>query len=188
MRYLRIMLDSKLDWYPHTQYLENKVLLNCNSLVRCSKAIWGLSFYNLMNVYRYTTLPAITYASEAWSTSVSKRAKIKLQQIQRLFLIFITKAYQTVSHEAFSAIAGIMLIDQVMHLYKDIRAISRGQPTNAVITELKKIEIPTKTRGIHPKDKHILVELSGTEGGHLYGWLQNRKTRWGKYGRNERFL
>jgi hypothetical protein len=92
-----------------------------------------------MTVYKYAILPAITYASEAWSTSISKTAKIKLQQIQRSFLIFITKAYRTASHDALSAIAGIMPIDQAMHLYKDIRAISRGQPTNAVITELKKI-------------------------------------------------
>jgi ribonuclease HI len=51
-----------------------------------------------------------------------------------------------------------------MHLYEDISAISRGQPTNAVITELKKIEIPTKTRRIHPKDNRIHADLSGTEG------------------------
>jgi len=51
-----------------------------------------------------------------------------------------------------------------MLLYKDIRTISRGIPTNAVITELKKIEIPTKIRGIHPKDHHIPVDLSGSEG------------------------
>jgi hypothetical protein len=38
MKYLEIMLDSKLDWYPHTKYLENKLLLIRNSLVRCSKA------------------------------------------------------------------------------------------------------------------------------------------------------
>jgi hypothetical protein len=69
--------------------------------------------------------------------------------------ILITKAYRTVSHEAVSAIAGIMPIDQAMHLYKDRRAICRGNPTNAVITELKKIEIPTKTRGIHPRENHI---------------------------------
>jgi len=50
------------------------------------------------------------------------------------------------------AIAGIMPLDQAMHLYKDIRAISTAQPTNAVIPNLKKIEIPIKTRGIHPKD------------------------------------
>jgi hypothetical protein len=51
-----------------------------------------------------------------------------------------------------------------MHLYKDIRAISRDNPTNAIIIELKNIEIPTKTRGIHPKDNHIRIDLSGTEG------------------------
>jgi hypothetical protein len=118
IRYLGIMLDCKLDWYPHThtQYLENKLLLLRNSLVRCSKATLGMSFHNLMAVYKYAILPAITCASEAWSILISKRAKIKLQQIQRSFLIFITKAYRTVSQEALSAIAGIMPIDRAMHL------------------------------------------------------------------------
>ena len=117
-----------------------------------------------MTIYKYAILPAITYASEACSISISKRAKCKLQQIQRSFLIFITKAYKTVSHETLSAVAGIIHIEQAMHLYKDIRAISRGSPTNAVITELKKIEIPIKTRGNHPKDNHIRIDLSGSEG------------------------
>ena len=100
----------------------------------------------------------------SWESRCPKEQKSKIQQIQRSFLIFITEAYKTVSHEALSAIAGIMPIEQAMHLYKDIRAISRGNPTNAVITELKKIEIPTKIRGIHPKDNHIRVDLSGSEG------------------------
>jgi len=125
---------------------------------------WGMSFHNLLTVYKYAILPAITYASEAWSTTISKRAKSKLQHIRRSFLLFITKAYKTVSHEAISAIAGIMSRDQAMHLHKGIRVISRGQPTNAVIPELKKIVIPIKTRGRHPKDRHIGVDLSGTEG------------------------
>jgi len=56
-----------------------------------------------------------------------------------------------------------MPIEKDMHLYKDIRAISRSNPTNAVITELKKIEIPTKTRGIRPKYNHIRIDLSGSE-------------------------
>jgi hypothetical protein len=117
-----------------------------------------------MTIYKYTILPAITYASEAWSFSMYKTAKSKLQQIQRSFLTFITMAYKTVSHKVLSAIARIMPIKQAMHLYKDITAISRGNPTNAVITELKKIEIPTKIRGIHPKDNHICVDLSGSKG------------------------
>jgi hypothetical protein len=56
-----------------------------------------------------------------------------------------------------------MPIEQAMHLYKGIREITRSNPTNAVIAELKNIEIPTKTTGIHPKDNHIRIDPSGTE-------------------------
>jgi len=104
-----------------------------------------------MTIYKYAIFPVITYASEAWSTSVSKRAKSKLQQIQRAYLNFITKVCKSLSNEALSAIAGIMLIEQAMQLYKDRREISRGNPTSAVIAALKKIETSSKTRRIHPK-------------------------------------
>jgi hypothetical protein len=79
MRHLGETLDCKLDWYPHTQHLENKLLRIRNSLVRCSKATWGMSFHNLMTSYKCAILQAITYASEAWSISISKRDKSKLQ-------------------------------------------------------------------------------------------------------------
>jgi hypothetical protein len=75
MRYLGVMLDCKLDWYSQTQYLENKLLPVHNSLVRCSKATWGMSFHNLMTIYKCAILSAFTYASETWSISMSKRAK-----------------------------------------------------------------------------------------------------------------
>jgi hypothetical protein len=148
------MLDCKLDWYPHKQYLENKLMPIRINLVHCSKATWGMSFHNLI-IYKYAIIPAITYVSETWSISVSKRAKSKLQQIQRSSLIFIKKAYKTVST------AGAIPNELAMRLYKDVRAISIGNPTNAVIFEFKKIEIeiPTKIRGIHAKDNHIRVDL-----------------------------
>jgi hypothetical protein len=150
VKYLGVTLDSKLDWYPHTMYLENKVLSIRNNFVRCSTANWGLSFHNLLTIYNCAVLPVITYASESWCTSLSKQAKGKLQQIQRAYLIFFTNAYKTVSNEALSAISGTMPIDQAMQLYKDKRALSRGKPTNAVITALKYVETPNKKRDIHP--------------------------------------
>jgi len=153
-----------MDWFPHTQYLENKLLHIRNNLSRCPKATWGLSYANLVTIYKYAILPTITYAAEAWHSSISKRAKNKLQQIQRSFLLFLTKAYRTVSLEALSAIARILPIDQALNLHKDKRAITRGQPTNAVIAQLKRIETPTKMRGAHPIDSYIQVELTGTEG------------------------
>ena len=92
MKYLGVMLDSRLDWFPHTVYLENKLLHIRNNLARCSKATWGFSYAYLTTIYKYAILPVITYAAEAWHRLISKRAKYKLQQIQRSFLIFLTKA------------------------------------------------------------------------------------------------
>jgi ribonuclease HI len=123
-----------------------------------------MSFHNLLTIYKHAILPVITYASEAWYTTTTKRARSKLLQIQRSYLIYITKAYRTVSNEALSAIAGLMPLDLVMLLHKDKRATSQGQPTNAIIPELKKIEFPNKIRNTHPKDNHIRVDLAGTEG------------------------
>ena len=57
-----------------------------------------------------------------------------------------------------------MPIEQAMHLHIDRRAISRGDSTNAVIAALKKVEIPTKSRGIHPKNNHLSADLTGMEG------------------------
>jgi hypothetical protein len=63
MKYLGVMLDSKLDWFTHTLYLENKLLYVRNNLVRCSKATWGISYSNLATVYKHAILPVIAYRS-----------------------------------------------------------------------------------------------------------------------------
>ena len=45
-KYLGVTIDCKLDWYPHTLYLERKVLRIQNSLARCSTATWGMTYHN----------------------------------------------------------------------------------------------------------------------------------------------
>jgi len=90
-------------------------------------AKWGLSYANLTIIYKHAILLIITHAAEAWHRSIAKRAKHKLQQIQRSYLIFLTKTYKSVLNDALQAIAGIMPIDQAIGLYKDTRAIARGQ-------------------------------------------------------------
>ncbi|KAJ4425419.1 hypothetical protein ANN_28034 [Periplaneta americana] len=116
MKYLGIILDSKLDWYPHTLLLENKILYIRKNLVRCSKAPWGMQFHHLMTIYHHSILVAIMYTAEAWFSLTSRRARHKLLQIQQTFLIFSTKAYKTVSSFSLQAIAGIMRIDQAIIL------------------------------------------------------------------------
>ena len=176
LKYLGVFLDSKLDWYPHTQYLEDRILRIRNNLIRCSKATWGISFHNMITIYKYALLPVIHYASEAWYISISNRAKLKLQQIQRSALIFATKAYRTVSNEALQAIAGQMPIELEMLRYKDNIAISKGLPTNAVIADLKKVEIPIKTSRIHPEENIINVTTTGEGHANILIYTDGSKT------------
>ena len=75
------MLDSRLDWFPHTLFLENKIQHIRNNLARCSKAKWGLSYADLKIIYKHAILPVITHAAEAWHHLIAKRAKHKLQKI-----------------------------------------------------------------------------------------------------------
>ena len=164
IKYLGVIIDSKLDWFPHTQFLENKLTRIRNNLVRCSRATWGISYYNLKILYEYAILPVITYAAEVWSTKVSKRASTKLTHIQRSFLITITKAYKTVSTDALLAIAGIMPINLAIRLNNDNKALIKGLPTEAVISQLRNIEIPSKERGFHPTDNTIRASTSGELG------------------------
>ena len=94
MKYLGVTLDSKLDWYPHTVYLENKVLSILRNLVHCSTATWGLSFHNLLIIYNCAILPVITYTSEAWCTLISKKAKRQATTNTKGILNFYHKGIQ----------------------------------------------------------------------------------------------
>ena len=164
MKYLGIVIDSKLDWYPHTQHLECKALAIRNSLVRCSKSTWGISYHNLMTIYRHAILPQITYASEIWYTKISKRAQVKLTQIQRSHLSFATKAYRTVSNIALQTITATMPIELELLQRNDIRHLSQGSKTNAIITEKNRIEIPKRSIPYHPRENFISFDRSGKEG------------------------
>ncbi|KAJ4426135.1 hypothetical protein ANN_26944 [Periplaneta americana] len=162
MKYLGVMLDCKMDWFPHAQFLENKILKLRNNLIRCSKASWGISYYHLLTMYNHAIFLVISYAAEAWCQTISRRASIKLTQIQRSFLMFSIKSYKTVSNVAMLAIAETMPIEQALQLNKDMKVVRRGLPTNAVLPKLKKTELPTRYGGIHPKDNSVTIGNSGT--------------------------
>ncbi|KAJ4426143.1 hypothetical protein ANN_26952 [Periplaneta americana] len=130
--------------------------------MRYSKASWGISYYHLLTMYNHAIFPVVSYAAEAWCQTICRRASIKLTQIQRSFLTFTMKSYKTVSNVAMQAIAGIMPIEQALHLNKDMKAVRRGLPTNAVLPKLKKTELPTRYGGIHPKDNSVTIGNSGT--------------------------
>ena len=115
-----------------------------------------------MSIYNHAILPVITHAAEVWFYKISARANKKLQEIQRSFLIFLTKSYRTVSIIGLQTIAGVMSINLTLLMHQDVRAISSGHQTDTVSIKLLDIETG-RIRGIHPKNNYISVNFTGKE-------------------------
>ncbi|CAB3240749.1 unnamed protein product [Arctia plantaginis] len=77
-----------------------------------STATWGLSFNTLKIIYGATYLGSMCYGAPVWADRATVGAvRRKLLQGQRLALIFLCKAYRTVSTEALPVLAGVLPVD-----------------------------------------------------------------------------
>ncbi|XP_046909851.2 uncharacterized protein LOC124491261 [Dermatophagoides farinae] len=112
IRYLGVILDSKLLWNDHISYIKSKALSIYNMLRRKFASSWGLSFDVLRLIYLHAIEPLITYASPVWFYSLSKtNVKSRLLSIQRIFALSIIRGYRTISLEASLVLANIVPID-----------------------------------------------------------------------------
>ncbi|KAF9814721.1 hypothetical protein SFRURICE_014816 [Spodoptera frugiperda] len=72
----------------------------------------GLSFLTLKTIYGATYLGCVCYGAPVWADRATIGAvRRKLLQGQRLALIFLCKAYRTVSTEALPVLAGLLPVD-----------------------------------------------------------------------------
>jgi len=81
--YLGVIIDHKLSWQPHVDYVCGKTMkligfLNCN-LHTCSKALKELS-------YKQYVLPTLDYASSIWDPYHQNQIN-KLEMIQHRFVL-----------------------------------------------------------------------------------------------------
>lgn len=111
IKYLGVMLDKRLNFRPHIEYIAEKASRMSNSLIRIMPRQGGATVLKrklLNNVAESTIL----YAAPVWKTAVRvQRNRAKLESAQRIMLLRICRTYRTVSTEALQVIAGIPPID-----------------------------------------------------------------------------
>lgn len=79
---------------------------------KSAKLTWGLGNKALGTIYRGAIEPILTYGAPVWETALQNQKNLrKIQRVQRLFNIKITKAYRTISYDASCILAGIQPID-----------------------------------------------------------------------------
>lgn len=111
-KFLGVILDSKLTWNPHLQYICNK---SKSALMLCRRTCgknWGLNPKMTRWIFLTIVRPTITYASVVWWTKVDEKlACTKLSRIQRLACLCITGAMRSTPTATMEILLGLTPLD-----------------------------------------------------------------------------
>ena len=112
VKYLGVVLDSKLTWNDH---IEHKCKKAVNALFQCRSAMgkrWGSTPRTAHWLYTAVIRPALTYGAVVWWTGAQKATMArKLSKIQRTACLCITGAMCSAPTAALQVICGILPLD-----------------------------------------------------------------------------
>jgi len=126
LKYLGIIIDSKVTFLDHKNYITEKCTKLIFVLAKSAKINWGLGHKALKTIYVGGILPLLLYGAPVWIGAMEKeKYKNKTARVQRLINIKMANAYRTVSSEALCVVTGMtpihIKIEAASKLYQQTR-------------------------------------------------------------------
>jgi hypothetical protein len=123
LKYLGVILDSKLSFRDHIIDMTDKFSKLIFTLSESAKLNWGLKYSALKSIYAWGILALLLYGAPVWINAINKASyKLKITRVQRLINIRLARAYRTVSNEALCLITGLspiaIKIEEATQLYQ----------------------------------------------------------------------
>jgi len=108
VKYLGVILDSKLNWKEHVDAKCKKALASFYQLRRVAGKTWGTSPKVTHWIYTVVLRPMLCYAAVIWWARTQLiTVKKQLEHLQRLACLYITGAKRTAPTAALEIITGI---------------------------------------------------------------------------------
>lgn len=108
VKYLGVILDQKLTWNSHLNYITQKAKIALGTCKRLAGIHWGLCPKNMFWLYTAVVRPIITYVCVIWhSKTKQKTCRSKLDSLQRLACLIITGAMSTTPTAAMEAVLSL---------------------------------------------------------------------------------
>ena len=109
IRYLGVILDSKLNWKSHIDNRYNKALKILGQCRRFVGQNWGLKPKYMLWLFNMVIKPVLTYGSLVWWTKSNQvTIQNKLNKIQRLACLSISGAFKTTPTLAMETVLNIL--------------------------------------------------------------------------------
>lgn len=110
MKYLGVLLDKRLSFGPHVNYVKMKATCRANALAKIMPRTGGASSQRRILLYRVVE-STLLYAAPCWRRAGLVKLYVdRLVSAQRCMLIRVVGAYRTVSTAALQVVAGIVPI------------------------------------------------------------------------------
>jgi ribonuclease HI len=110
VRYLGVLLDSKLQWRPQLEKIKMMAAKSIAALSCLAGSTWGTGLLDLRRLYKTTIMPQLLYGSSAWlapSRKGNKHIREALEAIQGKALKVVTGAYRAASYAALNIEANV---------------------------------------------------------------------------------
>ena len=116
VKYLGVIIDSKLQWKQHARYCtlkSTRALMACRSVIGKN---WGLRPAALLWIYRLIVLPMLSYGCLVWWHRLEVKSYVKIfSRVQRLACLMSTGAMRSTPTLGMELILGIIPVDIHIH-------------------------------------------------------------------------
>jgi ribonuclease HI len=107
LKHLGIVIDSKLSFLPHLEYLRNDLINYNTNLSRVGTAYWGVRSQLLRVWYDVVVSAKLEYGIQVWYPRLNIHGRRKLESIQRTCLKKVIRCYNTVSNQTIFVLTGV---------------------------------------------------------------------------------
>ena len=152
MKYLRIIMNTKLNWKVHVNQNKIKALKSIKALRNLSDTTWSVKFSRMRQMMQTMFISQLTYACSIWYTSKDEKEHRKniiknLARVQYQIERVIKEAYKAISKKTLN----IKVHSLFMHLRLDkfINSTTIRLITNSTYETIKKDRFNKTTRCIN---------------------------------------
>lgn len=124
IKYLGVVLYREHSLIPHLDQVQKKVSKVQYKLSRLARATWGLKPEVSKTVYLVVAERIVLHAAPIWYYN-NVALRVRLLNIQRCLLLYVTKCYSTVSSDALYFLSGVILLDLRAKIERYFEALTR---------------------------------------------------------------
>jgi len=128
VKYLGIWIDEGLRFTTHTTEIGDKCKRIFFRLRNVARATYGLEVKDMTTIYKGLAESVLTYGASVWGNRIPQKSMDKLSSTQRQLLIWVTRAYSTVSRDALPVLAGVLPIDLQIKRRSALYCLRTGRP------------------------------------------------------------